>query len=250
MTQNFSIQGLPQTQVSSPEGALKLKVLLLEDEPRVQNFVRLGLEHSGMSVDAVADLPEVDAALSTNTYDLVILDRMIGSQDSIHMIPTIRKRNPQMKILVLSALSEVVEKIHGLDVGADDYLGKPFHIEELVSRIRALCRRASQIDSRKLEFEDLFIDLETQKVRRGTDVIDLTAKEMKLLLTLTSRPGKVFSRAELLQRAWDMTHDPESNVVDVAVGRLKRKINKPGLPKLIHAKRGGGYYLGRDEKSV
>lgn len=225
---------------------MSIKVLLLEDEPRVQNFVKLGLEHSGMSVDCIRETAELEAALQTNPYDVLILDRLIGTEDSLYSVPHIRRRHPQLRILILSALSEVVEKIQGLDYGADDYLGKPFHIEELVSRIRALARRSSQAENTKIDYGDLHIDLETQKVTRKGHTIDLTAKEYKLLVTLVNRPNKVFSRAELLQRAWDISFDPESNVVDVAVGRLKRKVNIENLPKLIHAKRGGGYYLSAD----
>lgn len=225
------------------------KIILLEDEPRVQRFIQSGLEQTGMSVDCVNSIDDFESALLTHQYDVAILDRLIGIDDSIHHLPILKRKWPQMKVLVLSALSEVSERVHGLDTGADDYLGKPFHIDELISRIRALGRRDAKATSVKIHIADLVIDLETHKATRTSGAIDLTSKEWKLLLALASKPGKVFSRSELLQRAWNMNFDPGSNVVDVNISRLKKKINMAGLPPLVHSKRGGGYYISAEENS-
>lgn len=232
---------------------VKLKVLLAEDEPRVQSFIKKGLEQVGMTVDTCETVEELESALMTGSYDALVLDRLLRTEDSVHFIPHIKRKFPHQKILVLSALSEVVERIRGLEHGADDYLGKPFHIEELVARLRSLGRRSAaddaQAQSGAIEILDLKIDLKAQRVTRAEVPVDLTSKEFRLLVTLCSEPKRVFTRAELLQKVWDFNFDPESNVVDVAVGRLKRKINAASTQPFIHAKRGVGYSLLAHEAS-
>jgi two-component system OmpR family response regulator len=196
-----------------------------------------------MSVDAFESLDEVQMALATQKYDVLILDRLLKTEDSVFSIPMLRKKFPHQRILVLSALSDVVQRVQGLEYGADDYLGKPFHMEELISRIKSLSRRneGAPKSSNTIEVLDIQIDLTTQKVNRAGQAIDLTPKELKLLIVLASAPHKLFTRPDLLSRAWDMNFDPESNVVDVSVGRLRRKINLEGLKPVIHSRRGLGY---------
>ncbi len=224
-----------------------MKILLVEDEPRVQRFITMGLEQAGMTVDSLSQFDEVEVALQLHDFDVVVLDRLLGSQDTLTLLPRLRKLHPHLKILILSALSEVDQKVDGLEQGADDYLGKPFHIEELVARVRNLARQTLQDPSassgRELHYEDLTIDFPTQKVMRSTMVIDLSSKEFRLLATLMSAPQRIFTRAELLQKVWSMNFDPGSNLVDVTVGRLKKKINFENRVSLIHAKRGVGYSL-------
>lgn len=233
---------------------MSIKVLLVEDEPRVQRFVKMGLEQAGMSVDCVSEIDEIEVSLQVHKFDVLVLDRLLHAHDTILILPRLRRLFPHQKIIILSALSEVEQRVEGLQRGADDYLGKPFHVEELVARIRNLARQSSsetvQASSNILEYKDLKVDLQSQRVFRNGSSIDLSAKEFRILATLMGAPTKVFSRAELLQKVWSMSFDPESNLVDVAVGRLKRKINLENLESLIHSKRGVGYSLITDETSA
>ena len=224
-----------------------MKILVVEDEPKVRDFVKKALNDAGMVVDAVSTVSDLLTVLKTNTYDSVVLDRLLHGKDSLNHLAEIRAAAPQTKILVLSALSEVEEKVKGLNEGADDYLGKPFHVSELLARLRSLTRRTDA--SKKAEkdtiinYEDLKIDLATQRVLRGTTKIDLSAKEYRLLCTLARNPGKIFSKMELLDQVWDMNHFPESNVVEVTIAGLRSKVDK-GFKPLIQSKRGAGYWLG------
>jgi two-component system copper resistance phosphate regulon response regulator CusR len=209
-----------------------VKILIAEDEPKVRDFVRKAAE---------------EAAISAHDYEVLILDRLLKGRDSLDALPELRRIAPQTKILVLSALSEVEDKVKGLTEGADDYLGKPFHVAELIARLRSLARRSeSDVRGGKdtvLALEDVKIDLETQRVLRAGRRIDLSAKEFRLLCTLARHPGRVFSKMELLDQVWDMNHFPESNVVEVTIAGLRAKIDK-GFKSLIHNRRGVGYWLG------
>jgi two-component system copper resistance phosphate regulon response regulator CusR len=222
-----------------------MKVLVVEDEVKVRNFIQQALTGAGMVVDAVSTRSELLAALKTCPYDLLIMDRMVKGNDLVDSIPEIRKSSADLKILVLSALTEVEEKVKGLTEGADDYLGKPFHLSELIARIRTLTRREGQKGKDTLvSYQDLKIDLETQRVLRGTKRIDLTAKEYRLLCLLIRHPGRIFSRMDLLDQVWDMNHYPESNVVEVTVASLRSKLDKEFKTPLIQSRRGAGYWLG------
>lgn len=224
-----------------------MKILVVEDEKKVRNFIMQALTEAGFSALSVAALPDLFTALKTSEYDVIILDRLLGSVDSLASLHEIRRDSQKAKILVLSALSEVDEKVKGLSEGADDYLGKPFHVSELIARVRALSRRTeSQVKITKdtlIRYEDLKIDLETQRVTRGEMKIDLTGKEFKTLCLLARHPGQVFSRTKILDEAWDLNHYPESNVVEVTIANLRAKIDK-GFKPLIHSRRGSGYWLG------
>ncbi len=241
-------------QVESIMPATNIKVCVAEDEQRVRVFIKKGLEQQGMSVDAFESLDEVQAALATQAYDVLVLDRLLKTEDSVFTIPMLRKKFPRQRILVLSALSDVAQRIQGLEFGADDYLGKPFHMEELITRVKTLARRHDEQSKagNLIEILDIQIDLTTQKVNRAGKSVDLTPKELKLLIVLASAPHKLFTRPELLSRAWDMNFDPESNVVDVSIGRLRRKINLEGLKPVIHSRRGLGYSFleSENEESV
>jgi len=227
---------------------MSIRVLVAEDEPKVQKFIRTGLEQSGMTVDGVDTLEDVENSLTTQIYDVLVLDRLLKTQDSLYTIPRLRKVQSPPKILILSALAELDDRVSGLDYGADDYLAKPFHVSELVARIRTLARR---LDTSKehnrdsvLRIADVLIRLDSQEVQRGQTQIHLTAKEFKILTLLAKHPQKIFSKAELLDRIWSINFDPESNVVEVAMTRLRSKMNPDGFKPLIHTKRGGGYWLG------
>jgi DNA-binding response OmpR family regulator len=221
-----------------------VKVLIVEDEAKVRNFLKKGLDASEFAVDTAADLDEVFGNFLSVEYDAIVLDRLLDGVDSLKSIPSIKKQFPQTRIIVLSALSEVDEKIAGLTTGADDYLGKPFHIAELIARLRAVCRRDQDGVDHLINYADMTVDLDTQKVTRAGVKIDLTAKEYKLLVFLMKKPGRVHSKTEIIDNVWDLQYYPESNVVEVVINHLRGKIDKSFSPPLIHSRRGTGYWLG------
>lgn len=224
-----------------------MRILVVEDEKKVLTFIRKALEQAGMLVDGAATCPDMLSFLENIPYDIIVLDRLVGKDDSLMHIPAIRHSQPDVKILVLSALSDVDDRVKGLTEGADDYLGKPFHVEELVARIRTLARRRQAAESSgkdtAISYDDLKIDLSRQKVFRGDKPIDLTKKEFQILTLLARRPGEIFSKAAILEQAWDMNHYPESNIVEVAIANLRAKVDR-GFKPLLHSRRGVGYWLG------
>ena len=224
-----------------------MKVLLAEDEKKVRDFIKQALEQAGMVVDTATNQSDLLAFLSTSSFDVLVLDRLLGSWDSLSALSEIRKQYPPLKVLVLSALGEINDRVAGLTEGADDYLPKPFHVSELVARLRTLARRTgSEKQSGKdtiLTYEDLKIDLEAQKAYRGTKRIDVTKKEFQILSLLARHPGMVFSKASILNQVWDMNHFPESNVIEVTIANLRSKVDKTFKP-LIQSQRGVGYWLG------
>lgn len=224
-----------------------MKILVVEDERKVREFITQALVGAGMSVDSVSAISDMLVLLKTSSYDVIVLDRLLSGEDSVDYLHDIRHTSPKAKILVLSALAEVDEKVRGLTEGADDYLGKPFHVSELIARLRVLVRRQETTDKKTrdtiLNYEDLKIDLETQRVFRGDKRIDLTGKEFKTLCLLIRHPGQIFSKTKILDEAWDLNYYPESNVVEVTIANLRSKIDK-GFKPLIHSRRGVGYWLG------
>jgi two-component system copper resistance phosphate regulon response regulator CusR len=224
-----------------------MRILVVEDEKKVREFITRALEQAGMVVDTVENTADLFATLDAVEYDALVLDRLLGGHDSLESIREIRGHHPHVKILVLSALSEVDDKVRGLTEGADDYLGKPFHVAELVARLRTLLRRVSDEErparDTSLSYEDLSIDLEKQRVTRGDRRIDLTGKEFRLLCLFARHPGQIFSKAALLDQVWDLNHYPESNIVEVTIANLRAKLDK-GLTPLIRSRRGVGYWLG------
>lgn len=223
------------------------RVLLAEDDPRVHAFLKTSLEEAGMVVQSVTQVVELKQALSEDSYDLLLLDRVLKGRDTAPELVSLRTQYPEMRMLVLSGLCELDHRVQVLDQGADDFLAKPFHVSELMARIRSLLRRQTLNHGvsvgRNIQLGDLLIDMDSQRVTRQGIPIELTFKEFKLLVILTTQPHKLFSRSELLSRVWDVHFDPESNVVDVTLGRLRKKLNPEGLPTLIHSKRGIGYSL-------
>jgi len=198
-----------------------------------------------MTVDDVSSYEDLLSVIRTGTYDVIVLDRLLKGQDSLESLPAIRRYAPLAQVLVLSALKEVEDKVKGLSEGADDYLGKPFHVTELIARIRALIRRttSSGRNHNILVYQDIKIELDTQKVFRGTQKIELTGKEFKILCLLARHPGQVFSRIQILDRVWDMHHDPGTNIVEVTIANLRAKLDKESTA-LIQSRRGVGYWLG------
>ncbi|MBX7148688.1 response regulator transcription factor [bacterium] len=225
-----------------------MKIIAVEDEAKVLNFIQKSLSQGDITVDPAKNIDELYGSLLSAKYDVIILDRLLNGVDSLTHIAEIRKKAPESKILILSALSDVDEKVKGLSGGADDYLAKPFHVQELLARIRALTRRAGDTpQNNSLTFEDINVQLDTQRVSRSGKKVDLTAKEYKLLTFLMKKPNRIFSKAELINQVWELNFYPESNIVEVVVNHLRNKIDKGFEKTLLHSRRGTGYWIGEKD---
>jgi DNA-binding response OmpR family regulator len=222
-----------------------MKVLVVEDEEKIAQFLRKGLGEKGYSVEAVGDADTALERLEGGPYDLVILDLLLpGSRDGIELCREIRARGIPSKVLMLTARDTVENKIEGLDAGADDYLVKPFSFRELLARLRALARRTEIPEPGPLVFGDLAYDPESREVRRRGDVVRLTAREGALFELLLRRRGKVVSRSEIQARIWEDSFDLSTNIIDVYINALRRKLDAGEKERLIQTVRGVGYRLG------
>jgi DNA-binding response OmpR family regulator len=221
-----------------------MRVLLVEDEMSFSRYIRKGLEEEGYAVDAAADGQEALDAIQVSDYDIVLLDIMIPRISGIEVCKRIRERRHQPSIIMLTALGGIEERIHGLDTGADDYLVKPFAFDELLARIRAVTRRSRDSPrSPILEVADLRMDTVTKKVQRGSVAYDLPTKEYAVLECLMREPERVFTREQIVEHVWDANSFTESNVIDVYIRNLRRKIDDPFPIKLISTIRGTGYRI-------
>jgi two-component system copper resistance phosphate regulon response regulator CusR len=220
-----------------------MRVLVVEDEQKVANALREGLE--GEKYDVVVERTGEDAffRLTTEAFDLILLDLGLPGRDGLQILTTLRGKGIKTPVLVLTARDTLQDRVAGLDSGADDYLVKPFAFAELLARIRALLRRDSQLRPDILEIEDLVVDAASHRVSRADDEVQLTAKEYALLEYLARRAGQLVSRAEIAAHVWDDTFDPFSNVIEVYINRLRKKIDGKHLHKLLHTRRGEGYIL-------
>ncbi|MBS0959065.1 MULTISPECIES: response regulator transcription factor [Acetobacter] len=224
-----------------------MRILLVEDDPTVKSFIVRGLKEAGHSVE-YADNGKDGLALATNVqFDIIILDRMLPSDvDGLHIVEALRKKNDATPVLLLSALSDVDEKVAGLQAGADDYVTKPFSFSELQARIDALVRRNRndpQLPLTRLAIGDLEIDLLSRTAKRAGQKIDLQPREFRLLEFLMRNAGQVVTRTMLLENVWDYHFDPQTNVIDVHISRLRQKIDKPFGRPLVHTIRNAGYML-------
>jgi len=217
-------------------------ILLVEDEPRIASFVRRGLEEEGHGVDVVGTLAEAREALAQRGPDLLVLDRGLPDGDGLELVRSLRRGGQDLLVIVLTARDAVRDRVDGLMEGADDYVVKPFAFDELVARITALSRRALDTASR-VTVGPLVVDLDALRVHVGEREVHLTAQEFRLLRYLAENPGRVMSRTRILEHAWDIHHDPGSNVVDVYISYLRQKLADAGAPALIHTVRGRGWVL-------
>lgn len=217
-----------------------MKVLLVEDDHELSGAVARRLRASGFAVDDVADLPEARSAIDINHYDCLVLDRTVPSGDSLDLVTELRADRSTTPALFLTARDAVQDRVDGFEAGGDDYLVKPFAMDELVVRVRSLCRRAQSASPTVLVVGDLEVDQARAEVRRGGILMPLTAKELCVLSMLAASPAAIVSRSELIEHCWDELTDPMSNTVDVHIGSLRRKL---GRPRLIHTVRGAGYLL-------
>jgi two-component system, OmpR family, response regulator len=223
-----------------------MRILLLEDQESLRSSTQKGLEEMGFVVDAVEN---GDAALEYalgTPYDALVLDIMVPGRDGLSILRVLREMKNSTPVIILSARSTLPEKIEGLSLGADDYLTKPFYIEELVARLRTVARRHSGMPTHLLELKDLRMDLFFRKVSRAGVEIELSAREFQLLGFLMRTPGRVFSRVQIYEQVWGYGMDLESNLVEVYIQRLRAKIDKDHAHKLLRTVRGAGYALGEE----
>jgi two-component system copper resistance phosphate regulon response regulator CusR len=221
-----------------------MRILIVEDEQKTRDYLKKGLTENSFVVDEATNGEDGAHLACTGNYDVVILDVMLPRRDGWAVIEQLRQSGKQTPVLFLTARDAVQDRVRGLELGADDYLVKPFAFSELLARVRSLLRRGPSRPQEKLRIADLEIDLIRHKVAREGKPIDLAPKEFALLSLLMRRHGEVLSRTLIAEQVWDMNFDSDTNVVDVAVRRLRRKVDDPFLKKLIHTVRGVGYMFG------
>lgn len=219
-----------------------MKLLVIEDEPKLADYLRKGLTESGFSIDLSGDGIEGLAMARCGDYEVVVIDIMLPGIDGFKVLQELRKSS-KVPILMLTARDDVEDRVRGLEGGADDYLAKPFAFSELLARIRALLRRSPMQEATRFVLADLQLDLATRRATRAGKRLDLTVKEFALLSLLLRRQGQVLTRAILADQVWGMNFDSETNVVDVAVRRLRGKVDDPFDQKLLHTVRGMGYVM-------
>jgi heavy metal response regulator len=219
-----------------------VRILVVEDQKKTAQFIRKGLMEQGYAADIISDGMEAETQAQLHPYDLIILDVMLPGVDGMQVCQNLRRRHISIPILMLTALNATEDKVRGLECGADDYLGKPFEFRELLARVRALVRR-HQGAKPHLKVADLELDLGTRKASRGGKEITLTSKEFALLEFLMQNVGKVVTRTAISERVWDIHFDSESNVIDVYINFLRKKIDKGHKTPLLQTVVGAGYVL-------
>ena len=221
-----------------------MRILLVEDDPDIAAVVAAGLREHGLEVALAGDVPDARTRAALGTFDVLILDVLLPGGTGFSLCAELRAAGNTTPILMLTARDTVDDRVTGLEAGADDYLTKPFAFRELLARVQALTRRRPALVPRTIRVADLEVDLGSRRVARGGTPIELTAKEFALLEVLVLHPDQVLDRAAITAHVWDENHDPFTNVLEVLVRRLRRKIDDDFSPKLIHTLRGAGYRLG------
>ncbi|MDR1180073.1 MAG: response regulator transcription factor [Spirochaetales bacterium] len=225
-----------------------MRILIVEDDQKIAGFVAKGLREAGFTVDAVTTAEDGLSYLMSGSFNAAIVDIMLPGMDGLEMISRLREGRVTTPILILSARRSVDDRVLGFQKGGDDYLTKPFSFTELLARVQALIRRAgvSQAAPARFQFEDIIMDPLTREVSRDGERIDLQPKEYSLLEYFLRHPAQVLSKTMILEHIWDYDFDPQTNVVDVLVFRLRNKIEKEGRPRLLHTLRGMGYVLRKE----
>lgn len=220
-----------------------MRILVVEDERKVASFIKRGLEEEGYAVDIAADGDEGLVMGLQGIYDVIVLDIRLPKRDGLQVLKGLRHEKVMTPVLLLTVRATIEDKVLGLDAGADDYLTKPFAFQELVARVRALLRRRPAADPAVLQVADLVLDPARRSVARGGEKIELTPREFALLDYFMRHPGRVLSRTMIAEHVWDYDFDTSTNVIDVYVNYLRRKIDAGREPKLLHTVRGVGYVL-------
>lgn len=218
-----------------------MKVLIIEDDRKISSFVQKGLKEQGYVVDSCHDGDEGYDMACGESYDVILLDIMLPGRDGLSILRALREEKNTVPIILLTARSGLDERVEGLNLGADDYLAKPFFMEELIARIIAVSRRASGDQLSVLSFGQIVLNLITREVKRNGETLELTSREFNLLELLMRSPGRVYSRTQLLEHVWGYDFDPQTNVVDVYIRRVRGKVDSPDSPSLIETVRGVGY---------
>jgi len=220
-----------------------MRILVVEDEAKVGSFIRRALEEESYAIDLCVDGAEgLDLALA-GTYDLIVLDVMLPRLSGLEILQRLRKEKVKTPVLILTARAQLEQKVKGLDAGADDYLTKPFAIEELLARVRALLRRGMGESAGLLQVEDVVLNPATREVTRGGQRLDLTTKEYALLEYFMRNPGRILTRPMIAEHVWNLDFDTFTNVIDVYINYLRKKIDADFSPKLLQTVRGVGYVL-------
>ena len=220
-----------------------MKVLLVEDDRKILSFIKKGLKEQGFLVDTCENGDEGYALASEQAYDVLILDIMLPGRDGLSILRGLREEKITVPVILLTARSALQERVEGLNLGADDYLSKPFYMEELLARINAVTRRATGDQLSLMQVGHLTVNLITREVRLGKEKVELTVREFNLLELLMRSPGRVFTRTQILEHVWGYDFDPQTNVVDVYVRRLRSKVDTNPDAPLIETVRGVGYRM-------
>lgn len=220
-----------------------MRILIVEDQQKMASFIKKGLQAQGYIADISETGMGAESMVVENEYDLIILDVNLPDQNGMDTARHLRRDGQRMPILMLTALSTTKDKIHGLDSGADDYLTKPFDFDELLARVRALLRRNSKTESSKIRYGDIELDLIQRCVLRNNVEVNLTAKEFSLLEYFMRNPGRPITRIEISEHVWDVNFDTNTNIIDVYINMLRKKVDTPFDKKMIHTMVGYGYIL-------
>ncbi len=237
-------QSAESTRESTTDSAMAPAILLIEDEPGIVDFVRRGMEAEGFRVQAELDGASGERLALRDSFDAVVLDLMLPGRGGMEVLASLRRAKPSLPVIVLTARGEIEDRVAALDGGAVDYLVKPFSLAELLARVRAQLRAAAQGSTTTLRGEDIEVDLLTRRVQRAGAPVVLSTTEFELLVYLLRHRGTVLSRERILAAVWGYEHDPATNIVDVYVGYLRRKLRRPDSPAPIHTVRAVGYRLG------
>lgn len=220
-----------------------MRVLVVEDERKIATFVAKGLREAGFTVEVCSRGDDALNLLLNEPFDAVVLDVMLPGRDGLSVLRALREAGRDVPVLLLTARSGLEERLEGLNQGADDYLPKPFYMEELIARLHAITRRREGRAASLIRIGNLKLDLLTREVHRGDELIETTAREFNLLELLARSPGRVYSRTQLYERVWDYDFDPATNLVDVYIRRIRNKIDEPNAGSLIETVRGVGYRM-------
>lgn len=223
-----------------------MKLLVIEDETKIASLLKKGLQEQGFQVDISGDGEDGLERATTTPYDAIVIDIMLPKRDGLSVLRTLRLRKVTAPVMIITARGDVNERVEGLNLGADDYMAKPFSMDEVVARIRALVRRVTGETITLYKVGDLVMNLVTREILRGTRRVNLTVREFRLLEHLMRLPGQVVTRTQLIERVWEYHFDPGTNLVDVYIQRLRRKIDDGEEVKLIQTVRGVGYCVKAD----